>query len=172
MVNQLNSKNIWLLIISILLILSGIYVLFNPITALVASALSIGIILILIGTGYLIMFRQSNSYIMLTMGILDLLIGILFLTNIGVTAMSMPIIFGLWILFNGISQLVMGIEMKGISVESPAWKWLIGSGIFGIIFSLLVFAYPMLGTAAITLILGFYLIGYGGFELNRYLKAF
>lgn len=170
MATEFRQKNIWLLIISILLIIGGIYVLFNPVTALVASALTIGVVLIVIGTGYLITFRQSNSYIMLTMGILDILIGVLFLTNIGVSAVSMPIIFGLWILFNGISQLVMGIEIK--DTQGPAWKWLVGSGIFGIVFSVLIFAYPVIGTVTLTLLLGLYLIGYGGFELNRYLKAY
>lgn len=172
MVTQLQSKNIWLLIVSLLLIVSGIYVLLNPITALVASALTIGVILILIGTSYLVIFKQSHSYMMLTLGILDMLIGILFLTNIGVTAMSMPIIFALWILFNGIAQLVMGLEMKEMNIAGPGWKWLSGSGVFGILFALLIFIYPALGTATLTLLLGIYLIGYGGFELNRYLKDF
>lgn len=170
MAKEIRQRNIWLLIIGILLVICGVYVLFNPVTALVASALTIGVILIVIGTGYLITFRQSDSYITLIMGIVDILIGILFLTNLGITAVSMPIIFGLWVLFNGISQLVMGLEIK--NTQGPAWKWLVGSGIFGIIFSLLIFAYPVIGTVTLTLLLGLYLIGYGAFELNRYFRIY
>ncbi len=164
------QRNIWLLIIGILLVISGIYVLFNPVAALVASALTIGLILIVVGTGYLITFRQTNSYITLIMGILDILIGVLFLTNLGITAVTMPIIFGLWVLFNGIAQIVMAIELK--NKITPAKKWLFAAGIFGIIFSMLIFAYPVVGTLTLTLLLGIYLIGYGGFEINRYINNY
>ncbi len=164
-----SRKSIWLLIIGVLLILCGIYVILNPITALLASAMFIGLVFIVLGAGYLMVFRERDSYWMLALGILDLIIGVLFLGNLGITAVSMPVIFGLWILFNGITEIVMGLEMKRNS--DPNWQILFWGGIGGIIFSLLIFAYPVVGTFMITALIGIYLIVYGLLEIIRYFKC-
>lgn len=165
-----NGKSLWLLIISILLMLSGVYVLFNPISALITSAIFLGIIFIVIGTAYLLSFKQLNSYMLLALGILDIMIGVLFLTNIVATATSMPVIFGLWILFNSIAEIVMGVEMRSNGIAH--WRYLCGMGIAGLIFSLLVLIMPTIGTVAITLIIGLYLIIYGVMEMRRFIKAY
>ena len=112
MFQNLCSKNIWLLIISILLILSGIYVLFNPLSALIASVIFIGIFLLLIGSAYLLSFQENDSYAILALGILDIFLGLIFLTNIGITAITFPIIWAFWIMFNSIVQLAMGLELR------------------------------------------------------------
>ena len=164
------SLNLWLLIISILLIGCGIYVLLNPITALIASALFIGITFILMGVGYLIVFRRTKSYMQLSIGLLDIVIGLIFLANLGITAVSMPLIFGLWCLFIGVTQIAAGLELK--QVLDRSWSWIVTSGIVGLIFALLIFFYPFIGTVTITLLMGGYLIVYGAFELNRYLRGF
>ena len=163
------KKSIWLLIIGILLALCGVYVIFNPITALLASAMFVGLVFIILGAGYLMVFREKNSYWMLALGILDLIIGILFIGNLGITIVSMPVILGLWILFNAITEIVMGIEMK--RTFDPNWQILFWGGVGGIIFSLLIFAYPVVGTFMITALIGIYLIGYGLLEIIRYFKC-
>lgn len=173
MATALQSKNIGLLLIGILLIIGGIYVLFNPLAALIASALFIGIALVLVGVGYLFLYTQDKSYLTLSLGILDIFIGLVFLSNIGISAATMPIIFALWILFIGISQLAMGLELKKLTpVSSSAWKWWTASGLFGILFAILVFIFPTIGALSITILLGIYLIEYGAFELNRYLNGY
>lgn len=164
-----NSKSIWLLIISLILIGCGIYVLFNPMTALVASALAAGIIFILMGFGYLFDFRQCHSYMCLAIGILDIIVGVILLANLGITAVSMPIIFGLWCLFVGITQFVAALELK--EEGSSFGNWLLAAGLVGIIFGLLIFFYPGFGAMTITFLMGSYLILYGAFELNRYIKS-
>lgn len=165
-----NGKSLWLLIISIILMLSGVYVLFNPISALITSAILLGVVFIVIGTAYLMSFKELNSNMLLALGILDVMIGVLFLTNLVATATSMPIVFGLWILFNSVTEFVMGIEMHSDGV--PHWRYLCGMGIAGFIFSLLVLAMPIFGTVAITLIIGLYLIVYGVMEMRRFIKAY
>ncbi len=169
MMQKICSRNIWLLIISILLILSGIYVLFNPVSALIASVLCIGILFIILGSGYILAFKDGDSYAILALGILDVLIGLLFLTNIGISIATLPIILAFWILFNSTVQLAMALEIK--NQEDAPWKQMIGASIFGIGFSILIFIYPTLGNITITLLLGLYLIGYGLFELHRFITC-
>ena len=169
MLKKLCSRNIWLLIVSLLLIMSGIYVLFNPISALIASVLVVGILFIILGSSYILAFKDGDSYAILALGILDVFIGLLFLTNIGISVITIPIILAFWILFNSTVQLAMGLEIKNI--PNAPWKQLIGSSIFGIGFSILIFIYPAIGNITITLLLGLYLIGYGIFELNRFITT-
>lgn len=163
------KKNIWLLLIGIILILCGIYVLLNPQSALIASAITIGLLLIFLGSGYILSFKNTQLYPSLALGLLDIFVGILFLTNIGITASTMPIIFAFWVLFNAIAQIIMGLEVKDIS--QTQFKALLLAGILGMIFALLIFIYPVIGRVSITLLLGAYLIGYGVLELHRYFKS-
>lgn len=163
------SNKSWLLIISLLLIVSGIYVFFNPLTALLTSALFIGLILIFVGTGYILSFSQGESYAILALGILDILVGILFLTNLSITAFTLPVILAFWIMSNSVVQLAMAFELKD-SPDFPTKPWVIGS-FLGIVLSILIFMYPVIGTLAITILLGFYLIGYGLFELHRFINC-
>ena len=165
-----NGKSFWLLLISLILILSGIYVLFNPITALVASAMVVGVVFILLGVGYLMAFREKKSSVFLALGVLDLIIGVLFLSNIGISAANMPVILGLWILFNGIAEIVMGWEMR--ADQDSMWKIFFFGGILGVIFSLLIFAMPVIGVVTITVVIGLYLIIYGALEFMRFMKAY
>ncbi len=165
-----NGKSFWLLLISLILILSGIYILFNPITALVASAMIVGVVFILLGVGYLMAFQERKSSMFLALGILDLIIGVLFLSNIGISAANMPIILGLWILFNSIAEIVMGWEMR--ADQNSMWKIFFWGGILGVLFSLLIFVMPVIGVVTITVVIGLYLIIYGGLELTRFIKAF
>lgn len=164
------NRSVWLLIVGALLILCGVYVLFNPITALITSAMLVGIAFIFIGTSYLMSYRENTSYTLLAMGILDLFIGLLFLTNLGISAANMPIILGLWILFNSTISFVMGLELRHRGNKNG--RFLFWSGLIGILFALLVFALPIIGTVTLTLVVGLYLIIYGLFEINRYIKAY
>ncbi len=172
MTDIFQGKNIGLLFIGLLLIVSGIYVLFNPIAALVASALFIGIVLVLLGMGYLYLYSQTRSYLTLGLGLLDLFMGIIFLSNMGISAATVPIIFALWILFVSISQLTVGLDLKKVSADLTGWKWWVISGILGIVFSMLIFIFPSIGAFSITIIFGLYLIEYGVFEINRYVNGY
>ncbi len=166
---DIKKQNIWLLIIGLLAIASGLWVLFSPITALVTSALILGIVFIVMGVGYLMVFRNTDDYMMLVLGILDILLGLIFLINLGVTAITMPIIFALWCVFVGISQLVAAFQVREMP-DSP-WGVLLLSGILGILFGALIFFYPVVGTFTITVFMGGYLILYGVFELLRAIRV-
>ena len=162
-------KNLWLLFISLVLIACGIYVLFNPATALVTSAVITGILFLLIGCGYIMEFRQCRSYMCPAIGILDIIIGIILLSNLTITATTMPLIFGFWCLFIGSSQFAGGLQLK--DSRRPLGGLTMSSGLIGMIFGILILMYPIFGALTMTLLLGAYLIIYGVFELNRYFNA-
>jgi len=162
------SGNVWLLIISLLTIALGVYVLFNPVTALLGLALYIGIAFILIGFGYLMIFQESKNYLYLLISVLDIIVGILLIVNIGLTTATLPLIIALWMLFSGISQFVESWRLKGTGTSS--WVWFLISGVISILFGLFVAFHPVISMVAITTLIGLYFIVYGAFELIRYVR--
>jgi len=164
--NNSMVNNIWLLIVSLILMVIGVYMIFNPASALLASAIMLGILFILMGIGYAMLFKTRHSYAYPVIGIFDILIGIMFLTNLGITTASMPFIFGFWCLFVGVTYLIEGMRIKKSPLSFRGISIL--TGMLGIIFGVLVFLYPIVGVFSITFLLGTYLIICGAFEMGRY----
>ena len=164
--NNSTMKSIWLLIVSIILMVMGVYLIFNPVTALFASAILLGIMFILMGVGYAMLFKKRHSYAYPVIGVFNILIGLMFLMNLGITTVSMPFIFGFWCLLVGINYLIEGMKTKKVSRPFAGISML--TGLLGIIFGVLVFLYPLVGVFSITFLLGTYLIICGAFEMGRY----
>ncbi len=160
--------NAWLLIISLLTIALGVYVLLNPITALVGLALYIGFAFVLIGFGYLMIFQESKNYLFLSLGILDIIIGILLLINIGLTTAGLPLIIALWVLSGGVIQFAEAWRMKDDKMS--AWIWFLISGLISIVFAFFIVIWPVISMEAITFLIGAYFIFYGVSELIRYIR--
>ena len=167
-VTEHHRKSPWLLISSMLLLAMGIFVIFNPPAALVASALLLGSVFALIGMGYLMVFRRNRSFIYAAVGVLDILIGLVLLFNLGAAAVSMPFVFGFWCLFSGVTYLAEGLRLLDSRLPLSGLSMI--TGVLGILFGVLVFLHPIFGTLSITFLLGAYLIIYSVCEFNRYMR--
>lgn len=162
------KRSIWLLLISLMLMFFGVYTVLNPDTALVTSAVLIGLLFIIMGITYLIEYWQCRSVMCPALGLLDIIIGVILLANLGLTAIGLPIILGFWCIFAGITQFVGGLQLHYKS--SPEGKTAMLTGFLGMLFGILIFLYPLFGVFVISFLVGAYFIIYGAFELNRYLK--
>lgn len=159
------SHGIWHLIAGVLMAIIGFYVWFHPAETLLALALYLGIIFIIVGAGYFVASFTYESGWYLAVGILDILVGIIFVGNLGVTAVSLPIIFALWCLAVGAIQIVSAFQYKQMGFP---WGWSLVSGILGIIFGFVILTYPAIGAITITVLMGLYLILYGAVEIAEY----
>lgn len=157
-----------LLPISLSSIVLGVYVLLNPVTALLAITLYIGIGLVLMGIGYALIYQKTNSYISLIWAVLDIIVGTLFLCDLGVSVITIPIIFALWILGVTVTQAFTAFWLK--KNKNSSWIWLFISALIGIIFAGLIIMYPIIGILTLTVLMGGFLIIYGISEFIRYLK--
>lgn len=158
-------KNYWPLISGVLFILLGLYVLFNPAATLIALSLYIGIIFIVVGSSYMMAFLSWNHFGHLALGLLDIFIGIILISNLGLTTASLPIIFALWTIFIGIIQIVEAMSLKNMMFP---WKITMTSGIVAIIFGFFLAAFPTAGAITITILLGSYIILYGAMGIVEY----
>ena len=160
--NTWRNISFWRLCIGIIMALLGMYVCFNPIPSLVALALYIGIAFIIAGLGYIITSFSFQSGWELLVGLLDVFIGLILVANIGITAATLPVILAVWSLAVGIIQIVGAFRLH--KLEMP-WTWSLITGICGLLFAFLIFAYPVIGAITITALIGTYLLMYGAFSL-------
>lgn len=156
---------IWHLLAGVLMIILGIYVWFNPLVSLIALSLYIGAALIIIGGGYVASSLSIESGWYMFVGLIDIIIGIILVANIGLTASSLPVVFGLWCLVVGSVQLASSYHLMQ---RRQTWGWSMAFGLLGLCFGFLVLYFPTIGMVTISTILGLYIILYGILEMAQY----
>lgn len=157
MAENFQKPCIWILLTGILLIIAGIYSFFHPLAALAALALILGIVFIVAGVGYLAaFFAGGRSGWFLALGLLDILVGIVFVSNLRQTIAVLPFMFAFWCLFSGSVQISAAVQTRKIMPEM--WLWPLISGIVGVIVGFWILFDPLAGAVAITILLGVYLL--------------
>ncbi len=167
MATYLNNRRIsvWHLIAGILMAALGVYMWFNPAITLMALALYLGVVFIVVGAGYLAASYSYQSGWYMLVGLLDLFVGIIFVANLGVTVVSLPIIFALWCLAVGVIQVSTAFQFRN---EGIPYGWTMTAGLVGILFSFAILAYPMLGNITLIALMGAYVVLYGIIEIVEY----
>jgi uncharacterized membrane protein HdeD (DUF308 family) len=87
--------------------------------------------------------RQNPWWLLLLGGILNIIVGILLLTNPGKTTLALVWVLGLYWLIQGI------FFISGMFLDHSAWGWKLFSGILGIIAGILVMRHPIASTLVI-----------------------
>ncbi len=148
----------WHLFTGILMVLLGIFMCFNPVETLIAVALYLGIIFVVIGAAYFMASFSVKSGWYLAIGLLDIIVGVIMISNLGLSVATLPMIFALWCLAAGAVQMMVAYQYRKAGYPS---KWLCVSGVLGVIFGILLLAYPIVGSLTLALIFGLYVILYG-----------
>ena len=106
--------------------------------------------------------RQRHTdepwWLLLIEGILGIIAGILILSSPGITALFVIYLIAAWAIISGIFQIVAAIQLR----RQIQGEWLlIVSGIFSVIFGLLLAVLPGVGALTILWIIGAYTIAFG-----------
>ena len=148
-------KNWWLLtLLGILTTLLGIWIYLNPSENYVALSIIFSVIIFISGI-FEIVFAISNSKIIrswgwiLTSGIFDLIIGIILVTKENLTMEILPVIFGIWLIFGGVSQIGKGLLFK--ESHLPNWGWPVVGGVLIALFGFFVIYSPAFGAWSIVI---------------------
>ena len=134
------GKKIWICLAGILLIALGVYFIINPNITLVSAAYVLGFLTLFTGIFKLIFTFRTQAFMpnsgtrMLT-ALLDIFFGCFFLFNLLGTAMSLPFVFAIWVIIEGISILVTSFDYK--KVGFPYWWVLLMLGIIGVVLGIL-----------------------------------
>ena len=157
--------SMWQLIAGIIMLVLGILVWANPLSSLYAIAIYVGAALFILGCGYVASSFSASSPWYMVIGLLDIFIGLIFLTNLGLTVQTLPIFFALWFLATGIMQLYGSYESYKLSLP---WGWNLFSGILGIVIAYLVLGNQAFGDFALVILVGLYLAAYGAISIAEY----
>ncbi len=158
--SRMVSRILWI-IVGILLIIAGIYCLCNPDVGLISLSLYLGIILLISGIIDIVIFAKCNRYMIgagwfLADGILTVLLSLFLLFHQTFTLLSLPFIFGMWLLFSGINQFVNSFELQNLGVRG--WGWLTVLGILMAMVGFFSLFNPVANLFALSALVGLLLI--------------
>ena len=86
------------------------------------------------------------------LGVLEIILGIILICSPAITAMMLPIVLGIWLLFRGIGLIGIASEMSHFKVNGMVWTIILG--ILLIICSLMILFQPLFGIAAVVVWVG------------------
>ena len=159
-----------------ILIALGLWSLTYPVEALLSLAFALGFGFCLSGLNYLVpclpvpfggALRGDRLYPrwFLLLGVLDLLMGILMLTRIGLTAFMIPVMAGGWLFLVGLVRVGTSIRLRGIELDGvrvfPRWWLMLMNGVALVAVACLMCASPLVGALSVVAVLGGSLIASG-----------
>lgn len=167
------SKNWWIFLLrGIFALIFGVVAVFYPASAFMALVLIFGAFalvdgILMLAAAFTSNAKSENWWWLILSGVLGIIVGILTLIQPAAMATASVLIIGAWALINGIFQIITAIRIRKLITGE---FWLILSGLFAVIFGILVLADPFAGVFAMGLLIGIYAIIYGialiGLSLN------
>ena len=156
----------WLsIIVGLVALAAGFIVLINPLTSYITIAIWLGVAVLISGIIGLVQSFSSDSALVrngwvILAAIADIIIGLLLIFNMVITAVMLPMLFGVWLLYRGFIGVVMGMDLRSCRVPNAGWV-VLGSVIM-IVISLAVLLMPQtLGVEAIVLFVAAAFLIYG-----------
>lgn len=163
------SRVLWI-IAGILLIIAGIFCLKSPATAIAGLSLYLGIAMLFSGIVDIVIFASASGQIagagwFLADGIITVLLSLFILGDQWFTALTLPFIFGMWLLFSGISTFSNSFELKRLGI--PGWGWFTALGIILAVVGFFSFMDPFASVVAMTVMVGVFLVLQGILSILR-----
>ena len=166
---MIRSKNWWLITLKgLIFIFLGIHILKFPVGGMLGLIIFGGVSLFLSGIiiiSFAISTRKLNPNWtwQLSEGILDLLLALILLLNIGLTAITLPFVFAFFGILSGIFWIMEALYFRRNGYRY--WHVAIVAGIFSILIGILIFYRPVLAALTIVAIIGIMFIVQGSFLL-------
>lgn len=148
----------------VILIAVGIISLMNPSATIFSAAIFMGIGLILTGINELVpYFSMRNNPErpgwLLLLGILDILVGVLLVTRIGLAVFTLLTLVAVWVMFSGLLRIYVSFTLKSAGIEK--WWLMLVSGILMAIAAVVLFMNPFVAAYTVVFMIGVTLIGMG-----------
>lgn len=157
------SFRILWVVIGILLVILGIVVLSNPSATLLGLSVLLGISMLVTGVldiaAYFLMAGLPGSGWVLADGILTVLLSLLVFFNEAAAAVTIPVIFGMWLLFSGVSTAILAIDLKAGGINR--WSWLFWIGFLMTGLGIFMLFQPAVAAITISILVGAALIAEG-----------
>lgn len=128
------STKIWLCLSGVLLVVLGVICIVRPDITLVSAAWILGCFTLVEGITKLIFTRKTQRFIpnsgtRMLSSLLDIFFGCFFLFNILGTAISLPVVFSLWVMIEGVVIAVESFDYKKVGFSQ--WWIILVLGVAG-----------------------------------------
>ena len=158
------STKIWLAIAGILLVALGVVCICKPAATLFTTAWLIGCFTLIAGIAKLVFTFKTQAFLpnsgtRALSAILEIIIGIIFLGNNIFVAFSLPVIFAMWVLIEGVLIAVQSFDYK--QVGFPSWWVILLLGIAGAVLGILGLKNPDVTAATLSTLIGIGIIALG-----------
>lgn len=167
-------KNWWtLLIIGLVSLVVGIWCMFTPISTFLALTMVFLVSFFFFGILEVI-FAISNKNAMrnwgwrLAMGIIDILFGILLVSNMGATVEVLCFFVAFWLMFQSIWGIASSIELQ--KIPHSDWGWMLALSILLLLGSFFLISNPAATAAFTVYIVSFSFVVYGVFAIYLSMK--
>ncbi|MCL1875531.1 MAG: DUF308 domain-containing protein [Synergistaceae bacterium] len=156
----------WCLIVcGIVMILLGLFSMFHSDETILSLVMLFGFGFVVSGIAHVFSwYLYMNSPVdhprwFLAQGVYEIILGFIFIANLGVTYLSIPLMIAFWAIFDGVVRTTASYQWKKDGIEK--WCILLASGIISIIFALLLLARPGATVFAATFMIGITLLAWG-----------
>lgn len=165
------STKIWLVISSILLIVLGIFCIAKPGETLLASAWLIGCFTLVSGISKLIFTFRTQRYLpnsasRFLSALLQIFIGCFFLFNLLETAVAIPVVFSLWVMFEGIIIFIQSFDYKKVGFGQ--WWLIMLFGIAAAVLGIYGMTNPVFSGTIVSTMIGLAIVALGAAYLMGY----
>ncbi len=117
----------WLmLLIGIALFVLGILVFVYPAQSYVSMAVLFGWVILAAGILEVVLSASSDHFVtgrgwMLAGGVIQIILGLILVFNVALSAVTLPIVLGFWLLFRGFSTIGLGGDMRAMGISGAGW---------------------------------------------------
>lgn len=159
-------KHWWLsLVVGIAAVAVGFVVLVHPAESYYTFALWLGIVVFLSGIAGVVQALSTKNYFVrrgwiVLAAVADIIIGIVLMFSSMLSAVAMPILLGVWLLYRGCAMLAQGFDLRSFGVRDAGWVIFYAVVIIAIAIAIL-WMPATLGVEAVILFVAIAFITYG-----------
>jgi len=164
---MIRSKNWWLITLKgIILVFLGIYIFKFPVSGMLGLIVYGGISLFISGlilAVFAVITRKENNGWKWQMGegLLDIILAMILLLNIGLTAITLPFVFAFYGILTGIFWIVQALFFRRKGYKF--WAVALIAGLFSLLIGILIFNRPVIASLTIVGIIGIMFMIHGFF---------
>ena len=167
--NRIFSRVLWIAA-GALLIAGGVLCLLSPGAAVEGLALWFGVAMLFSGLVDVAVFAGGRDCMagagwFLVDGILTILLSLFLLFDQWFTAMTLPFLFGMWLLCSGINKFVSSFELRRLGIRG--WGWFTALGLVLAAAGFLSFLRPLASLLALSAVVGVFFLLQGAASILR-----
>lgn len=150
---------------SIVFLIFGILLLFNPEGIIVTISIVIGLLLSLFGISELIKYsKNTDSKINLSIGVFTLIAGLLLIINTNILATIIPVLIGICMIILGVKKLELALNFKENKVYG--WTHMMVMAVLTLVCGIIFVINPIKGAFLATQVLGIIIIIYSLIDIT------